>query len=479
MELLIPLDNGGTRPLYEQIYRYIKSEIRCGNLKARKQLPSSRELAEHLNVSRSTTQLAYEQLVSEGYLEVEPRKGHFVAPIECILSIERDEKTPLSTKTDSESLVERMWDEFVCDVDFSIRAIDLDSFPFATWRKISRAVLREEEKDIFLKGESQGDWELRTVIREYLHSARGVVCREEQILIGAGNEYLLMLLSQLLGSNCNIAMENPTYKQAYRVFSGMGHEIVPVSMDKNGMKVEELRATKAGAAYIMPSHQFPMGIVMPIGRRQELLAWANEKKGRFLIEDDYDSEFRYKGKPVPALQGMDDGGRVVYMGTFSKAIAPAIRVGYLVLPEELLDRYRKSVGFYSSTVSRVDQKILAYFLEGGYFERHLNRMREIYKGKHDLLLAELKPLEKKFEITGEFAGLHILLTSKGGIEEARLLEAAKSVGIRVYGLSGFYIDKDGGPETNTVVLGYAGLNEEEIRKGAQTLLRAFGPMTVE
>ena len=280
------------------------------------------------------------------------------------------------------------------EVDFSPRGIDLEGFPYATWRKISRAVLKEEDRDLFLKGDPQGDLILREAIREYLHAARGVNCDASQIIIGAGNEYLLMLLSQLLGKDAVIAMEDPTYRQAYRVLSGMGHKVLPVGIDKNGFCVKELEDQTAQAAYVMPSHQFPTGIVMPVKRRQELLSWAGELPGRYLIEDDYDSEFRYKGKPIPALQGMDQTGSVVYMGTFSKAIAPAIRVGYMVLPESLLSVYRKKGRFYSSTVSRVDQRILANFISGGYFERHLNRMREIYKGKHDVLLGALKPLEK-------------------------------------------------------------------------------------
>ena len=466
MELLIPLNSGDPRPLYEQIYQYIKNEIRCGNLKANRRLPTSRELADHLKVSRSTTQLAYEQLVSEGYLEVLPRKGHFVAQIESILPPQTEKGLP--PRMDSKN-IERSY-----LVDFSPRGIDLDSFPFSTWRKISRAVLREEEKDMFLKGESQGDIVLRCAIRDYLHNARGVNCSADQILIGAGNEYLLMLLSQLLGNECGIAMENPTYKQAYRVLAGMGHEIYPVDMDKSGMKVSELKTTGANVAYVMPSRQFPTGIVMPVGRRQELLAWANEEPGRFLIEDDYDSEFRYKGKPVPALQGMDRSGRVIYMGTFSKSIAPAIRVGYMVLPEELMDVYEQRGRFYSSTVSRVDQKILAEFINGGYFERHLNRMREIYKGKHDILLSSLKPLEKKFEITGEFAGLHVLLTGKSGVRAEELVQIAGQAGVKVYDFSGFLIRKDSRGEKPTVLLGYAGLSEDEIREGAELLIRAFG-----
>ena len=333
--------------------------------------------------------------------------------------------------------------------------------------------LKEEDRDLFLKGDPQGDLILREAIREYLHAARGVNCDASQIIIGAGNEYLLMLLSQLLGKDAVIAMEDPTYRQAYRVLSGVGHKVLPVGIDKNGFCVKELEDQTAQAAYVMPSHQFPTGIVMPVKRRQELLSWAGELPGRYLIEDDYDSEFRYKGKPIPALQGMDQTGSVVYMGTFSKAIAPAIRVGYMVLPESLLSVYRKKGRFYSSTVSRVDQRILANFISGGYFERHLNRMREIYKGKHDVLLGALKPLEKRFEIKGEYAGLHVLLTDRKGEAEQALLAKAEEKKVRVYGLSGFCMEERRAKESHTIVLGYAGLTEEEIRKGVELLREAL------
>ena len=268
-------------------------------------------------------------------------------------------------------------------------------------------------------------------------------------------------------------MENPTYRQAYRVLSAMGHPVIPVGMDRSGLLVQELSRLHAGAAYVMPSHQFPMGIVMPVRRRQELLSWAEAQPERYLIEDDYDSEFRYKGKPVPALQGMDRSQRVVYMGTFSKAIAPAIRVGYLVLPQKLLEKYEKSARFYSSTVSRVDQKILSQFIAGGYFERHLNRMRERYKGKHDLLLSLLKPLERQFEILGEYAGLHVLIRARGPWPEHELTAAAEEAGLRVYGLSGFYMKREECTGRGTILLGYGGLQENEIRTGAGLLVQAL------
>lgn len=488
MELMIPLDSGNTMPLYEQIYHYIKNEIRSGNIKTQQKLPSSRELAKHLKVSRSTTQLAYDQLISEGYLEAVPRKGYFASGLEGIFpplvqsergrlgknGTEKEEGFEEFESSDFEEAEYVQAQDREWDVDFSLRGIDLDSFPFSTWRKISRSVLKEEQRDMFLKGNPQGDWQLREAIRDYLHGARGVNCSAEQIIVGAGNEYLLMLLSQLLGTKTGIAMECLTYGQAYRVLCGMGNPVYPVGMDQNGFLVSELEHLPVQVAYVMPSHQFPMGVVMPVKRRQELLSWAGEKEGRYLIEDDYDSEFRYKGKPIPALQGMDSEGRVIYMGTFSRAIAPAIRVGYLVLPEALLVKYREQAVYFSSTVSRVDQKILTEFLRGGYFERHLNRMREVYKWKHDLLLASLKPLEETFEIKGEYAGLHILLTGKRNVTEKELVDTARKAGIRVYGLSEFFIYKNEEREEKTVLLGYAKLNGEEIRSGAKKLCEVYG-----
>ena len=201
-------------------------------------------------------------------------------------------------------------------------------------------------------------------------------------MVGAGNDYLLLLLEKLLGRHAGIAMENPTYKRAYRIFRSFAYHIEVVGVDEGGMKVEELRKKQVKAAYVMPSHQYPTGITMPIGRRMELLKWAAEGEERFLIEDDYDSEFRYKGKPIPSLQGADGNGRVIYIGTFSKAIAPAIRVSYMVLPPLLLKRYRESCSFYSSTVSRIDQRILNEFIRDGYFERYLNKTRKLYREKH-------------------------------------------------------------------------------------------------
>lgn len=473
MELMIPLDSQRTTPMYEQIYRYMKEEIRQGDLKAGSRLPSTRVLADHLKVSRSTTQMAYEQLLSEGYIHAKPCRGYFVAAIEELVEVREQPAVqfvepfaPWEDK-DKESVV----------VDFSPRGIDLDSFPFNTWRKISRSILVDDNKALFLNGDPQGEYALREAIRSYLHSARGVRCGADQIIVGAGNEYLLMLLSLLLGPGRTVAMEDPTYKQAYRVFISQGYQVIPVEMDPYGMDVRMLREERdaPSVAYVMPSHQYPMGIVMPIKRRQELLAWAYDEEDRYLIEDDHDSEFRYKGKPIPALQGMDRGDRVIYIGTFSRSIAPAIRVGFIVLPPRLLASYKEKAGFFSSTVSRIDQNILYQFLTEGHYERHLNRMRSVYKGKHDRLLGELKAFEGQFKIAGEHAGTHILLTHRGGMGEGELEERAARAGVKVYGLSRYFIRPEHDRYLSTVLLGYANLTEEKILEGCVRLKEAWRP----
>jgi len=466
-ELTILLDENNKIPLYEQIYVHIRDELRCGKITAGTKLPSTRLLAEHLGVSRSTTQLAYDQLTAEGYLEARPCKGYFAAEVEGLCEI-RTEEIPMDVSAGEEQHY---------PYDFSARGIDPDGFPSHIWKKLTREVLVGENDQLFTHGESQGEHGLREAIRDYLYSARGVRCRAEQILIGAGSEYLLMLLSQMIDGKPVIAMENPTYRQAYRVFRGLEHRVLPVPMDEQGISVDGLRASGASLVYVMPSHQFPTGRVMPLKRRMELLAWAQERTGRYIIEDDYDSEFRYRGKPIPALQGYDHGDHVIYIGTFSRSIAPGIRMSFLVLPEPLLTRYYEKCHFYATTVSRIDQEILTRFICGGYYERHLNRMKGIYRGKHDLMLELLKPFQGRFRIKGENSGIHLLLeervdkTTAGFAEENRLVGLAAEAGVRVYSLENYYLD--GAPKQATVLLGFSQMSEAEIREGVKRLAKAW------
>lgn len=462
-ELTISLNTKSKIPLYEQIYQYIKEEIREGRIHSGERLPSTRSLSRFLEVSRSTVELAYEQLLSEGYMEAEPYRGYFVSELEGIYQL-KPQKRMVCENPDEEKKVYRF--------DFSPNGVDLNSFPYNIWRKLSKESLSDDRAELFRLGHPQGEWELRNAISNYLHQARGVNCTPEQVIVGAGNDYLLMLLSTVIGQDHKVALENPTYRQAYRLFANLSYDVCTVDMDKWGMQISGLTKSEADIAFVMPSHQYPLGTVMPIKRRIELLRWAEEGE-RYIIEDDYDSEFRYKGKPVPALQGYDTNERVIYIGTFSKSIAPAIRMSYLVLPQELMEVYRKKSSFLNSTVSRVDQMILQKFIEEGYYERHLNKMRALYKSRHDTLLNAWKGMERVVQISGENAGVHLLLTFQNGMKEEELIALAEDAKIKVYGLSEYYVTPPAAA-TATILLGYANMREESIKEAVGILKKVWG-----
>lgn len=463
-ELTIDLKTDSNVPLYEQIYEYIRGDIRKGYLKSGDRLPSTRALSKHLEISRSTVELAYEQLESEGYIESMPYRGFFVSQIEDLYELKdiRPQKAAMQQKKPHQYLY-----------DFTLNGVDLKSFPYSIWRKISKEILLNDQAELFRLGDSQGEYGLRKAICNYLHQARGVNCEPEQIIVGAGNDYLLMMLGSILGSKSRIAVENPTYKRAYRIFDNMSFSVRTIEMDQSGMNVEKLRDSGCNVAFVMPSHQYPLGIVMPIKRRMELLHWAEETEDRYIIEDDYDSEFRYKGKPIPSLQGVDANGKVVYMGTFSKSIAPAIRMSYMVLPFPLLQEYARKFRFLHSTVSKIDQLVVEQFMEEGYYERHLNKMRALYKNRHDVLLNCLKQWKDYFTISGENAGVHLLLHLKNGMSEEEFMKAAKKKEIRVYGLSEYYITIPAKKYQPTILLGYANMDEGKIKKAVEVLGTVF------
>ena len=482
-DLTITLDPASSTPLYEQIYLFIKKEIQTGDLPFGKKLPSTRNLASYLQISRTTADMAYSQLVSEGYIEARPYRGYFVCELEGLYNLN-------SQKTGHTLLAEDEEEEF--PYDFSPSGVDLNSFPHNAWRKLSRNILMTDNKKFFQLGDPQGEYELRSTIAEYLHQARGVSAAPEQIVVGAGNDFLLMLLCNMLGTGKKFAMESPTYRKAYDLFCNLSNEVRIVGMDDSGMCIDSLEVSGADIAYVMPSHQFPLGVVMPVRRRMQLLEWAAASEHRFIIEDDYDSEFRYRGKPIPALQGFDRNGKVIYIGTFSKSIAPAIRVSYLVLPEKLMELYHSRGRMISSTISRVDQLLISDFLNQGYYERHLNKMRAIYKSRHDVLLEELKGFQDICRISGENAGVHILLTFCNGMTEQEAIARAAKEGVKVYGLSGYYVGNDetrddAGDNTEdntevphdtarkslTVILGYANVEEPAIREAAKRLKKAW------
>lgn len=422
----------GAEPIYQQIYEYLKAEIRSGNLKKGEKLPSERTLAAMLSISRNTVDLAYGQLVSEGYVENRSRSGYYAADIGGLFNME--EKSALPGKEIKKENVEYRY-------DFSPFGVDIASFPFTTWRRISNNCMNDLNSELFRLGDKQGDLTLRSAIAGYLHSSRGVSCSEEQVVVGAGTDYLLTLLAIMFSCSASVAFENPGYVRSLRIMTGLGLRCVAADLDESGINMEQLERSGASLAYVTPSHQYPTGIVMPVLRRRELIAWALDKPDRYIIEDDHDSEFRYRGKPIPALQGMEHPERVIYLGTFSRAIAPAIRVGYMVLPMELLERYRHTCSNFSCTVSRLEQAILTEFISSGCFERHLNRMRKLYRSRQEIMLAKLRELDNVV-LSGENAGLYVIAGFKGVGDEDLLIAEAEAAGIRLCGTGQYYFDSE-------------------------------------
>ena len=531
-ELTIRLQTEQGIPLYRQIYNYVRDEIRSGSLEAGERLPSTRALASGLRVARSTADLAYSQLLSEGYIRVKKNSGYFVNEIENLAELKIDSGDKINREKEKEKENgNRKKREDGQEIDFSLRHTEMSVFPYSTWKKIMREVMAGADPEIFSHSEPGGDLSLRTTIAHYLHFSRGVRCTPEQVIVGAGNDYLLMLLRHILGEGRRVAMEEVSYLRAAQIFGSFGYALCPVRMDRDGMLPGAVLSSGADLVYAMPAHQFPMGCVMPVARRAALLSWAMEEPDRYIIEDDYDSEFRYRGKPIPALQSLDHAGKVIYIGTFSKAIAPAIRISYMILPPGLLERYHENCYFFSSTVSRIDQRILNEFMKNGHFERHLNRMRSLYRMRHDELTARLKPFAESFRILGSGTGLHLVLEAlpetigkicsvyglknkePGQIEQI-LRERALEEGVSLYCLSDFrisfddrmisfddrtiafcgtYVSEDGNPfkedgrsceksssgmedpgfRRPALLLGFGALDEEKIREGVRRLSRAW------
>ena len=462
--LIVALDTSKKEPLYEQIYNSIKEEIITGVLPFGARLPSARRLSKHLDVSRNTVDTAYAQLCAEGYIESKPKRGFFVCQVEELAELH----IPVKIEEEEEEIRPEK-----IPYDFSSAGVDMEQFPYHIWRKLLKEIMINDNSELFQKGNFQGDLELRKAIMYYLRQSRGVHVHASQIVVAAGMENLLFLLRQILGEKVSIGIENPVYKNAYEILKELDFKIHPISMDESGMCVEQLQKTDANLAYVTTAHQYPTGVIMPIGRRSQLLGWAKKDPDHYIIEDDYDSEFRYKGKPIPALQGYDRDGKVIYLGTFSKSIAPAIRMSYMVLPEKLQKRYEREYSFVNSTVSKVDQMIVQRFIEEGYYERHLNKTRAMYKGRHDTLIEELKPLLGKCKISGEHAGVHLLLTFEDGYSEQELIELAKKSDIRVYGMSDYRVGEENSRKA-TILLGYANLSEEQIKEAARTLCKCWG-----
>lgn len=454
------IDNKSGEPLYHRIYSYVRSEIENGNLKSDEKLPSKRALARHLNVSVATVENAYGQLLAEGYIRSRAGSGFYVE--DCNISPPQKEAVPVREESADTKYIK---------YDFSTSGADTSLFPFSIWAKLSRATLNEKATDLLNSCDFRGAEPLRREIAEHLHRFRGMDVSPERIVIGAGSEYLLGLIIQLLGRDTAYGVENPGYRKIYDIFSASAARIFPVPMDEKGASVRDVSAFGINVLHVTPSHHFPLGITMPLSRRGELLQWAYSAPDRYIIEDDCDCEFCYDFRPLPPLQSLDKNGRVIYLNTFTRTLAPSIRIGYMVLPENLAERFRRRLGFYSCTVPVFEQYTLAKFIAGGYLERHINRIKKVYKSRRDVLTDCVKNsrLNGFAEISGEGAGTHIVLKFTNGITQTELVSRALKAGVKIHGLTEYYSFPDKSIPEAAVVVGFSGIDSDNIKKAFDLL----------
>ncbi len=466
------------KPLYVQLYDNIKNDILKENLNPNEKLPSKRALAKHLGISIITVENSYDQLISEGFIYSLPRKGFFVTPLPPDMLKYKELSTKTLKKSESSETNSNYNNKqnFTSDkqqfINLSSNQTLPESFPFSIWAKLTRNVLSERQRDLLINPPSQGIKELRENICQYLKNFKGLDVSSENIVIGAGTEYIYSLIIQLLGFDKIYAVENPGYLKLSYILDSFQVKHISVPIDDQGVCVQSLEKENVDIIHITPSHHFPTGITMPVARRYELLQWAGKNSDSYIVEDDYDSEFRMTGLPIPSIFSSDTAEKVIYINTFSKAIAPTIRVSYMILPSHLMQIYNKMFFHHSCSVSTFEQYTLSAFIGEGYFEKHLNRMRNYYKKKRDLLLNHIaaSPLHKISQISEKDSGLHFLLNISLKCSETIYKDRLSKDGIYISSLSD-YMHNPQSPSSskNQFLINYSSLPDEMIPEVVEKL----------
>jgi GntR family transcriptional regulator / MocR family aminotransferase len=463
--LLIPINRSSDIPLIRQIYQYIREQILNGSLKSGDKLPSTRELSSNLNVSRNVTLSAYDQLMAEGFIVTRKGSGTFIAEGTYL----RNDKGYLHTDISVQD------NEIECNniINFRSGIPALDFFPRKTWAKLSNIICYESSSSIFGYGVPEGRIELREVISQYLYKTRRVFCQPEQIIVTTGAVQALALVSKLLLSpEDEVLIEDPITNDIQKMFKSSGASLYPIPVDDNGIRTNLLPTNKKPKfIFFTPSHQFPLGGTLPAQRQIQLINYAR-KVDSYLVEDDYDSEFRYEHSPVSSIQGLAPE-RVLYIGSFSKILSPALRMGYLILPMHLVKECRKIKHYLDLHTPSLDQLILAQFITKGHLERHILRMKRIYKKRRDYLIAQLKEtFSESINISGYSTGLH-LIVEFGKVEFTKdmIQYILKKYDVKIYLVEDHTIEK--GKHLNKVILGYGHLSEDEIKEGINRLYNAL------
>ncbi len=464
------MSKAGANSLYHYLYQCIKKDIVSENVLAEEQLPSKRNLAQNLGISVVTVENAYAQLLAEGYIYSLPKKGFFVVDINAAANaqVHRNRKKPrtrrLRTELTDES--EHVNPKYIAD--FASNGADIEAFPFTTWAKITREVLCERQNDLLQVSPGMGSLELRRAIARMLREFRNIQVSPEQIVIGAGTDYLYGLLVQLLGFDKCYGVEDPGWSKISKLYSQYGVKVSHIPVVAKSF-VDSVKKSDVDVVHISPAHHFPTGMVMPVGERYRLLSWAAESPNRYIVEDDYDSEFRMTGKPIPALQNIDVTEKVIYLNTFSKTMTSAIRLSYMVLPPHLTEKFHNKLSFYSCTVSNLDQYVMAKFIDLGYYETHINRMRNLYRAKRDMLLSAIRKskLSNVARIYEEDAGLHFILEVDTKCSDIEFCNRARFRGVNIRALSEYYFEAK--PSQHKFVVNYSSVDKAGMQKAVQIL----------
>jgi GntR family transcriptional regulator/MocR family aminotransferase len=497
MQLTINLDSQLQSPLHKQLYDEIRKGILSGRLPRGQKMPSSRTLADQLSISRATVTTTYQYLLSEGYLEASVGSGTYVCrklpeeslkigPEQRRSSQQRKQVKPSANQLQSwqarnlsaygRQLLNETWlssggEE--PEIQFSFGRPDWDNFPQKRWLSLLNKHFREgRQNELDYPGNACGYMPLRQAIVSYLSRARALSCTPEQIIIVNGSQQALDLVARVLVDRGDkVGIEEPGYLGAYKALSVTGGKLTPLQVDAEGLKTDVLPSLGKALKliYVTPSHQFPTGVALSLPRRLELLAFAS-RSGTFIVEDDYDSEFRYSGRPMPALAGLDNAQNVIYIGTFSKVLFPALRLGYLVVPPPLAPPFQRAKWLADRHSPLLEQKVLAEFIAQGDLDRHIRRMRKLYARRRLAVLSALKQeFAENVTIFGDNAGINVLVRIKTNRTDADILASADELGVGIMSTAECYL---GDPPAGEFLLNYAGLSEEEIGEGIARLKRA-------
>ena len=462
------IDRKSGVPVYMQIRHQVVDEIVSGRMPGGDSLPSVRKFADYLEISTTTIENAYSQLLAEGYIKSIPGKGYYTEDIDV-----RAPVIPKDRVTQSEKRQE------IYDYDFASEYVSPETFDFRLWKKHINHVLNYDSESLYAFGDVRGEYALREAISKQFYRSRGVVADPEAILVGSGVTPLLSVLSTLLHEDGikDIALENPGFRKAYSVFEQRGMNLSMMAVTPKGTTLDGLDKEAVRACYVSPSHHFPTGYIMPVKTRQKILSWASAVHG-YIIEDDYNFELRFEGKPIPAMQSMDKDQRVVYLGSFSTVLAPAIRLSFIVLPPSLKAHFDRGIAMHPQTASKLEQLALARLIDSGDFERHIRRLRKLYSRKQEklLMLAEdyLPPSVKAIKVK---AGLQILLSLPKGMDERTVVERCREASVKISGLDEYMVGESHWPAH--LVLSFRGIESESMATGIKRIGETIGALEAE